>query len=310
MNDAPNQTLPMLLFTGFLGAGKTTCLNSFLEYFAVRTERIAVLINEFGSEGVDARLLVPGSHSIYEVNRGSIFCVCVRDDFIGALQAIATAEPRFDLVLVEASGVAQTRNLNLYLREYPLSGRVRAARNYCLVDALSYHKVHATLPAAREQVEEADVIILSKTGLADPETILRQESLVRELNASAPLIRWAGGPIAVDHIMPESGALSRTAREDLCLAPPPNFRSLTIPLSNMLDPDRLREFLTSLSDDFYRVKGIVRLPSGPFLVERTLDGWSVHPLRAFNGDTEGFLVFIAKTIDETSIHKALEICFL
>lgn len=310
MSELRTFPLPALLFTGFLGAGKTTLLNRFLERFAARTERIAVLINEFGAEGVDARLLAPGPHAVYEVNRGSIFCVCVRDDFIGALQAIASADPPFDLTLVEATGVAKTRNLNSYLREYPLSGQVRVVRNYCLVDSLNFHKVHATLPAAREQVEEADIVVLSKTTLAGPDSTSRQEALVRELNPGVPLIRWDGGPVDVDSLLPGPEAFSRSSREDLCLAPPLNLRSLTVPLPGVIDPDRLREFMNALPDDLYRAKGIVRLPSGPFLVERTLDGWSIQPLRAFNEGAEGFMVFIARTLDETVIRAGLAACIV
>jgi G3E family GTPase len=82
-------------------------------------------------------------------------------------------------------------------------------------------------------------------------------------------------------------------------------------LSGTIDPDRLREFMNSLPDDsFYRVKGILRLPSGPFLVERTLDGWDVQPIRAYKDGAESFMVFIARSPDEESLRSGLERCVI
>lgn len=299
--------VPAILLTGFLGAGKTTLLNRFLEHFEGRPQKTAVLVNEFGAAGVDAHLLSPGSRRVYEVNRGSIFCVCVKEDFIGALDSIASADPPFDLVLIEATGVAQTRNLGLYLEEPPLSGKIRIRRNICLVDALSFHKVHATLPAAREQVEEADVIVLNKVNLTDEPSIRKQETLVSGRNPHAPLVRWDGGPIDVDMLLADDGTASRTTRDDICSVPPPNLRSLTVAHSGTLDPDRLREFLSSITDSFYRIKGIVRFPSGPFLCEQLHDGWSIRPLREY-AEEESILVFIARAMNEEALRKGFESC--
>ena len=90
------------LVTGFLGAGKTTFVNGFLDEYK---GRVAVIVNEFGNEGIDGELIhkTEGTE-IYEINSGSIFCSCKLMDFANAL--IELSKYDVDIVLVEASGLS------------------------------------------------------------------------------------------------------------------------------------------------------------------------------------------------------------
>jgi G3E family GTPase len=74
--------IPVIIFTGYLGAGKTTSLNTLLNTDWVKSKNIALIINEFGSVGVDGKLVEPGNYAKYEINRGSIFCICTKTDFV------------------------------------------------------------------------------------------------------------------------------------------------------------------------------------------------------------------------------------
>ena len=72
MEDEP---IDLVLLTGYPGAGKTKVLNHLLGTAEVRAKRLAVIVNEFGSLGVDGALLRPGGYKTYELNKGSIFCI-------------------------------------------------------------------------------------------------------------------------------------------------------------------------------------------------------------------------------------------
>ena len=117
--------IPLLLLTGYLGAGKTTLLNHLLARPSIRGKNVSLIINEFGELGVDGRLVDSGARPLYELNKGSLFCVCIRTDFLDVLETIVNGG-KPDLVLVEATGVAEPRDIESMLDEPHLAGKFRA----------------------------------------------------------------------------------------------------------------------------------------------------------------------------------------
>ncbi|HPQ47787.1 MAG TPA: GTP-binding protein, partial [Clostridia bacterium] len=140
------QPIPVILVTGFLGAGKTTFVNGLLSHLRESGKSVALLINEFGLVNIDSHLVEAEAARIYEVNQGSIFCVCTRDQFLKALDGIAGHSPAYDVAIVEATGLANTRDISEYLSMEPFAGRISIRQNFCLVDARNFHKVFETLP--------------------------------------------------------------------------------------------------------------------------------------------------------------------
>lgn len=92
----------LYLITGFLGAGKTTFLKNFIRLFS--GQRIQLIANEFGKEGVDGALLADLGAYLREISGGSVFCACRMDQFEKVLGDSAAEKP--DVILVEASGLS------------------------------------------------------------------------------------------------------------------------------------------------------------------------------------------------------------
>ncbi|MGQ9560107.1 MAG: GTP-binding protein [Candidatus Oleimicrobiaceae bacterium] len=136
--------IPTILLTGFLGAGKTTLLNRLIEHY--RSRRMALLINEFGQVGIDGHLLRPGNYHKVELNRGSLFCVCVRTDFIAAVDYIGR-KLKPELLLTEATGIADTAEMEKMLALPVLRAHVQLLACICLVDCQSFLKVKDVLRA-------------------------------------------------------------------------------------------------------------------------------------------------------------------
>jgi G3E family GTPase len=84
--------IDIYLVTGFLGAGKTTLMQNLLKVF--ENDKVALIVNEFGQEGVDGAVLEKEGMVIEQIVDGSIFCVCRSDKFIDAL--LKTKEMRID----------------------------------------------------------------------------------------------------------------------------------------------------------------------------------------------------------------------
>ena len=75
--------IDILLISGFLGSGKTSLMKSLIKNF--KKEKIGIIVNEFGQEGVDGKLLKESGLSVDEISDGSIFCACRSDRFIDAI---------------------------------------------------------------------------------------------------------------------------------------------------------------------------------------------------------------------------------
>ena len=176
--------IPLYLVTGYLGCGKTTVLNHLLATPALQSQRIALIINEFGSLGIDGQLVDPDAGPIFELNRGSLFCACISTDVQRTLDTIFN-EVRPDLVLVEATGVAQTCDLYSLFDDSRMRERFRIAANLCVVDALNFTKVLPYLKAATAQVIWADALVINKTDLISADGIERLAALLHDMNPQA-----------------------------------------------------------------------------------------------------------------------------
>ena len=102
----------LYLTTGFLGAGKTTFLKNFIRLFA--GQKIQLIVNEFGQEGVDGVLLSELDAFLQEISGGSVFCSCRIDQFEKALRE--SADVSADVILVEASGLSDPTGVRKLFR--------------------------------------------------------------------------------------------------------------------------------------------------------------------------------------------------
>lgn len=104
-----HQPIKLYLLTGFLGAGKTTMLLSLLNGGGVAGKKIGVIQNEFGKLSIDGALLQRGDIEMQEISNGSIFCSCLKLQFVSALAEMS--KQGLDMLFVESSGLADPSNL-------------------------------------------------------------------------------------------------------------------------------------------------------------------------------------------------------
>lgn len=197
---------PLVVIGGYLGAGKTTLVNRLLREAAATGRRIAVLVNDFGEVSIDADLVVGAEGGVLALAGGCV-CCSFGADLVGALGQMAAREPPPDVLLVETSGVGLPAAV---ARTAALAPGVRVDSLVVLADATAVRAQAADRyvgDTVRQQLREADLVLLGKTDLAgpgEPEAVqawLREEGLARRivpLTATAPATREVSGPDADD----------------------------------------------------------------------------------------------------------------
>ncbi|HNB43617.1 MAG TPA: GTP-binding protein, partial [Burkholderiaceae bacterium] len=151
--------IPLTVIGGFLGAGKTTLVNRLLAEAGGR--RIAVLVNDFGALDIDAALVANSAGDTVALSNGCV-CCSIGDDLAAALLRVLEASPRFDAVVIEASGVSdpwRIAQIGLAEPALELGGVV------VLVDAsaaLGQSRDPLLADTLLRQLHAADLLVLNK----------------------------------------------------------------------------------------------------------------------------------------------------
>ncbi len=179
------------IFSGFLGAGKTTLIKKLIGE-AFQGEKLVLIENEFGEIGIDGGFLKEAGVQITEMNSGCICCSLV-GDFSAALRKLVT-EYAPDRILIEPSGVGKLSDvtkavaavadeLDLVLNSFTTVADVNKVKMYMKNFGEFYN----------DQVEHANAIILSRTGSASEAKVEKAVELLKQKNPNATVVTtdWA-----------------------------------------------------------------------------------------------------------------------
>lgn len=272
----------VFLLSGFLGSGKTTLLKHIIAV-KPKDKKIAVLMNEFGKAGVDGDVIRKDGLEIIEISRGSIFCACAKGDFLRALYTIFK-EYRPDILLVEASGVADTTDMEKDMSNKMLGGFYSLSGNICVVDAENFINWLDVFNAVEKQVAVASKIIINKCDAVSEDKLKETDCAVRAINSHAQIIHAMFGTVPWSFIADDAPCTAAADKipsseeweefvaaslKDMKahLSPPDNLSSLSIFWEgNALE---FKKILSELPSDIVRSKGYFK---------DTDDNWKVFDI--------------------------------
>lgn len=257
----PDQPIRLYLLTGFLGAGKTTLLKRIIDQ--LHTQKIGILMNEFGSISVDGVLLQEHGIDIVEINNGSVFCSCLKGAFIDAL--VAYSELPIEYLFVETSGMADPSNIEPILTN--VIGKVKGkAYNYCgsicLVDGANFLEQVDVLAALERQVAASSLIVINKLDLVADDTATAVVAKVRQLNPEAELVPARFAAVELDFLSRPLKTVQTPATVESCNTPFNRPTAHIITATGIYDQDSFQAFVEALVPIALRMKGFFSLDNG------------------------------------------------
>ncbi|MGR3639668.1 cobalamin biosynthesis protein CobW [Alterinioella nitratireducens] len=289
--------IPVTVITGFLGAGKTTLIRHLMAN--PQGKRLAVLVNEFGTAGVDGDILKSCAdencpeNNIVELANGCICCT-VADDFIPTIEALMALPETPEHILIETSGLALPKPL-LKAFDWPaIRSRITVDGVIALADAeaVAAGRFAPDVDAVQKQREAddsldhdtplgevfedqiscADIILLSKADLAGADGLAKAKAVIEaEMPRKVPLIAMTEGVIDPRVVL----GLGAAAEDDLDARPShhdgaddhehDDFDSVVIELDEVENPKALEAAILRLAREqgALRVKGYIAVTGKP-----------------------------------------------
>jgi G3E family GTPase len=315
-----------VILAGFLGSGKTTLLNHLLHHSG--GSRIGAVVNDFGAIEIDA-MAVAGAlgDSTVSLGNGCLCCAVDAGELDVYLDRLTRPEAGIDVVVIEASGLAEPQELvrMVLASENPeivYGGLVE------VVDAAEFAATRTRHPEIDRHLALADLVVVNKTDRApDADGVL---AAVRSLADRAAVVPAAYGRIDPEFLFdcrPSRERIGQLSFDDLHDLHDhedgeddhaghlhTGYDSLSYVSEVPLDPRRLMAFLDSRPDGLYRIKGYVdfgvhdpRNRYGVHAVGRFLR-FSPEPWGGAGQQHLTQLVLIGSGIDADALHKELRAC--
>jgi G3E family GTPase len=188
--------VPVTVLTGFLGSGKTTLLRRFLD--TPEGAGTAVIVNEFGAVGIDDALLRASSDETTLLGNGCLCCAS-RSDLQNTLRRLIAERDRGDVpsfrrIVIETSGLADPSPiLQTFATDRALGNECHVETVIACADAVTGNDTLGWSAEARKQAILADVLVITKTDIADETTTAVLTATLRESNPRAAIERAVSG---------------------------------------------------------------------------------------------------------------------
>ena len=227
MKNSIDSKLPVTVLSGFLGAGKTTVLSNILSNR--QNKKVAVIVNDMSEINIDSAIiqnevsLNRSEEKLVEMSNGCICCT-LREDLLEEVTKLAK-EKRFDYLVIESTGISEplpVAETFTFADEngVSLSDVADLDTMVTVVDAVNFLKDYDEAKSLKDkgeslgeddersvadllvdQIEFADVILISKTDLVANSEIERLKAIIKTLNTDAKIIPISNGDVDLNEVL-------------------------------------------------------------------------------------------------------------
>ena len=194
-----------------------------------------------------------------EINRGSIFCSCLKLNFVQALSEMAKQD--FEYLFVESSGWGDPSNVQEILgavktvsdKEYDFKGVI------CFVDAVNFLEQVKDEETTYRQLKHCNLAVITKTDLASEDLIQKVEEKIREINPVCEVLMSAKGKMDYSFMKKDLLVYQWAECEETTNSVETKPKSIFMEYDGQVEKEKLNLFLKAIEKDVYRVKGFCNL---------------------------------------------------
>ncbi len=252
----------LIVLTGFLGSGKTSFLQHFIEYQVQLNRFVAIIQNEIGEIGLDGKLL-DHDYAVTEIDEGCLCCTLVGNLKKAIHQILSRFQP--DVIVLETTGLANPYNLLDEISE--VEELVRFDSITTLVDGLNVCESIESFEVAKDQIKAADILLLNKKDLLTEIQLDNSYQTLNALNPAAPILTVCKGdinPALLYGVDPLDEPAAPIRKEFQATAYPIHYShehnmlsSHKFSFSTPLDKASFVEAMKTIPRGVFRVKGVV-----------------------------------------------------
>jgi len=284
--------IPVTVFTGFLGSGKTTIILNLIKQLP-KNYKAVLLKNEFGNARVDSLLYKESNIKVTEVLNGCLCCILVGKLGNALEEIISKYNP--DRIIIETSGSAYPAPIAWEIRK--MKAKLKLDAIVTVIDALNFEGYKDTSYTAKLQAETCDYILINKSELADEKKLDRVMDFVYELNPTTPKIKTDKGFINPDIVFGIDTKLFSNLNKKILIDKDHYHKEVQIievKTKKSFSDDFIKEFLKSLPAwDFYRIKGIINQKGKTILINYVFGRFELVKLEKGN-NRENLISFMGK----------------
>ncbi|KDR93786.1 GTPase, G3E family [Peptoclostridium litorale DSM 5388] len=256
-----NKSKKLYLLTGFLGAGKTTFLKSVID--SLSDQKVGIIMNEFGKTGIDGTLVKKDGITLTEIDRGSIFCSCLKISFVQAMVEMSNQD--IDYLFVESSGLADPSNIDEIMDAvrrlagddaYDYRGAI------CIVDGRNFLEQLDELETIKRQALYSNLVVINKSDLIDQPTIESITKRVKEINPYVDIHPTSFGKIDRSFLEKDLVKEKWIESQDTTNTTENKPRTFTLRYKGDIPKENLTKFLDAVSPSTFRIKGFSKLDEG------------------------------------------------
>lgn len=254
-----DKKIELYVLTGFLGAGKTSFLTNILKDI---NEKTGIIQNEFGKISIDGEIIKKDGMEIVELNRGSIFCSCLKISFVQAMVEMVDKDLKY--LFVESSGLADPSNMGEILDAVKeLKGDLYDYKgSICLVDGVNFLEQIKDLETVNRQLKHCNLVIINKVDLIDEKTVTEVIEKINTINDKVEIQTASFGKINYDFLNKDLLINTLVEAENTTNTPENKPKTLNLTFEGKVKKEKILEFLNTIKKDTYRIKGFFKLEDG------------------------------------------------
>jgi len=298
--------IPVNVFTGYLGSGKTTIIMNLLKQLP-KDYNAVLLKNEFGDLKIDSEIAKEENIKVTEFINGCLCCVLVGKLGNAIEEIIAKYSP--DRIIIETSGSAYPAPIALELNK--MDDKLFIDSIVTVIDAINFEGYKDKSYTAKLQAQFTDLILVNKHELISEQELETVLDDVYDLNPTTPKIKTEKGIVSQDLVFGIDKSLFRNRRDlvnDVHDSHHREVEVLEVNSDKTFNMDNVANFLNKVDKEYiYRLKGIFKSKNSYFLINYVFGRYSTEEMKNYKGETKVLIIGNELKKFENTIADGLEI---